>query len=111
MTATAEIVVQEVKDALLVPNAALRFSPPVEGGSAEKSESLISMILPRRPSFRKPSARDEGGANRTVWVLRDGAPADVPVTIGATDGARTEIRSGDIAPGQPVVVDAQQTGK
>ena len=27
MTATAEIVVEQVKDALLVPNAALRFSP------------------------------------------------------------------------------------
>ena len=30
MTATAEIGVQEVTKALMVPNAALRFTPPVQ---------------------------------------------------------------------------------
>ncbi len=30
MTATADITVNQVEDALLLPNAALRFSPPVQ---------------------------------------------------------------------------------
>jgi HlyD family secretion protein len=111
MTATAEIVVKRVKDALLVPNAALRFSPPSEKASEAPQQSLISMILPRRPSFRKPSEREGTGADRVLWVLRDGAPADVPVTVGATDGARTEILGGDVKAGQPVIVDAETARK
>jgi len=111
MTATAEIVVNQVKDALLVPNAALRFSPPLDEMAEKPKKSLISMILPSRPTFRKPSEREETGASRVVWVLRDGAPVEVPVTIGATDGARTEILGGEIKAGQPVIVDAEMARK
>lgn len=111
MTATAEIVVQQVGGALLVPNAALRFSPPEEGDAAEPKESFLTRLLPRRPSFRKPSQREGAGASRVVWVLHDEAPQAVPVKIGATDGARTVILEGDIAQGQPVIVDAETSGK
>lgn len=111
MTATAEIVVQQVKNALLVPNAAMRFSPPAEEVSGGGSESLLRQILPRPPSFRKPSERESTGTNRRVWILRDGAPAAVKVAAGATDGARTEILEGEIAQGQPVIVDATKVGK
>jgi len=111
MTATAEIVVQEVKDALLVPNAALRFTPPSDEAADQPKESLIGMLLPRRPSFRKPSQREGTGASRVVWALRDGVPVDVPVTVGASDGARTEILGGDIAAGQPVIVDVEKIRK
>ena len=38
MTATAEIVVAHVKDALTVPNAALRFSPPAETRASRQQE-------------------------------------------------------------------------
>jgi HlyD family secretion protein len=107
MTATAEIKVKEVKDALLVPNAALRFSPPTEDETA--STGLLQSLLPRRPSFRKASKHERADTNRTVWVLRDGVPAEVPVRIGATDGARTEIVKGDIEAGAAVIVDARQT--
>jgi len=111
MTATAEIVVNQVKDALLVPNAALRFSPPMDETSEKQKQSLINMILPRRPTFRKPSEREGTGVSRVVWILQDGAPADVPVTVGATDGARTEILGGDVKAGQPVIVDAEMARK
>jgi HlyD family secretion protein len=41
-----------------------------------------------------------------LWVLRDGKPAEVPVTTGASDGAWTEVTSGEIAPGTALIVDA-----
>lgn len=106
MTATAEIVVQEVQEALLVPNPALRFSPSAQG--SKKSGSLLDMLLPRPPSasIRPPSKPAETGANRTVWLLKDGTPAAVPVVIGATDGRRTEILKGELAPNLPVIVDS-----
>ena len=34
-----------------------------------------------------------------MWVLRAGKPEPIPVRAGATDGAVTEIVSGDVAPG------------
>jgi HlyD family secretion protein len=111
MTATAEIVVQQVKDALLLPNAALRFSPPADETAAGGDGSLLRQILPRPPSFRKPSEREGVGPKRQVWVLRDGVATAVPVVVGATDGARTEVLEGEIAPGQPVIVDAMKVGK
>jgi HlyD family secretion protein len=106
MTATAEIVVDHVQDALLVPNAALRFSPAATRGS-QQSLGLLQRLLPRPPSatFRPPSKQDDSGPNRTVWTLRDGVPVANAVVIGASDGRRTQILKGDLAADQPVIID------
>jgi HlyD family secretion protein len=108
MTATAQISVQEVKNALLVPNAALRFSPPAEG-AAPPQPSLLRRILPGPPRFRAASPREEKGPARRVWVLREGAPAEVPIVIGATDGRRTQVSEGGLQPGQTVIIDSVAT--
>jgi HlyD family secretion protein len=103
MTATAQIVVQEVADALLVPNAALRFAPP----SAEAQRpGLLQRLFPMFPSRRPASKQEDTGRSQRVWALRDGQPVAVPVVVGATDGRRTEILSGQISPMQPIIVDA-----
>lgn len=104
MTATADITVKEVKDAVLAPNAALRFSPPP--GEANSRASFLKRFLPGMPQFRPPSQKQEAGPNRTLWVLRNGKPAAVPVVVGASDGKMTEIVKGDIAPPEAVVVDS-----
>jgi HlyD family secretion protein len=107
MTATAEIIVQQVSQALTVPNAALRYSPPARQSSEQKTSFLRRLgILRGRPPFRPASQRDEGGANRRVWVLRNGTPSAVPVVVGVSDGQRTEIVKGDIKEGQGVIVDS-----
>jgi len=103
MTATAQITVHEVESALLVPNAALRFSPPAEDAAAQGS--FLKKLLPGMPQFRPASAPEETGAARQVWVLRDGAPAAVAVVTGATDGNRTQIREGEIEEGAAVIID------
>jgi HlyD family secretion protein len=104
MTATAEITVQQIKDALHVPNAALRFSP-ASAQSNRQQRGFLQRLLPGRPSFRPPSKQDDDGSNRTVWVLRDDAAAAVSVVIGASDGRRTQIAKGEIAAGDRVIVD------
>jgi len=103
MTATAEIKVTELKDALLVPNAALRYAPPKTDTAS--SRSLLSRILPGPPPFNAPSPRDDSGRNRTVWTLRDGVPASVSIVVGSSDGKNTEVQSGELAVGQAVIVD------
>src|SRR5690554_6948018 len=81
MTATATIATGVHADVLLAPNAALRFTPPDE---AEKEGGGFS--LSRRPARQKaPSAA------KSVWVLRDNEPVEVPVNIGPSDGRFTEI--------------------
>jgi HlyD family secretion protein len=109
MTATADITVKKVEDALLAPNAALRFTPPVTEKKAPSSGgSLISQLLPRRPGQSGSKKREEVNGDKKqqrVWVWRDGQPVAVPVSVGATDGIMTEVKIGDIEPGMPLVVD------
>lgn len=104
MTATAEILVQRVQNALLVPNGALRFTPP--SSETAPGDSLLQRILPRMPRFRPASRREDSGPTRTIWLLRNGTPVPVSITVGATDGKRTEVLKGDLAAGQEVIVDA-----
>ena len=93
MTATAEIRVTELFDALLVPNAALRFAPAA--GDSADNRSLLRRLLPGPPQFRPASQHEETGANRSVWALRNGEPVQVAIVIGPSDGRRTQVRSGD----------------
>jgi HlyD family secretion protein len=107
MTATAQIKVTHIENALLVPNAALRYTPPANNAS---KRSLISRLLPH-PPFRTASRQeDESGRNRAVWVLRDGTPVQVNLEIGPSDGKFTEVRRGELQVGQAVIVD-QTTSK
>jgi HlyD family secretion protein len=108
MTATAEILVKEVTDVLLVPNVALRFSPPPrEARERGAGAGLVGALLPRmRRSNSKQRATESGEAARQrVWVLRNGEPVRIPLTAGATDGAMTQVLAGDLEPGMDVLVD------
>jgi len=108
MTATAEIKVTEIQDALLIPNASLRYTPTV--ADRTPSRSFLSRLLPGRPPFRPASQQEQSGRNRTVWALLNGDPAQVKIVIGSSDGKRTEVQSGDLQAGQAVIVD-QTTSK
>ncbi len=106
MTATADITVRELKDALLIPSAALRFTPPVEEETTS-SRGIIGSLIPRPPrqASRKPNNGEAGKKNQRVWVLKDGQPFAVSVTTGLASGSLTEVVSGDLKPGDPLVVD------
>lgn len=117
MTATAEIVTAERNDALLVPNAALRYVPSAPGGpgeNAKKGKSLVGSLVPQPPQAppRKaaPPKADRSGEQR-LWVLKDGVPVAVKVTTGASNGRHTEILSGDLSPGMQVVTEALPAGR
>jgi HlyD family secretion protein len=110
MTATAEIVVQHIEKALVVPNAALRFAPQTTNDQGA-SRSLLRTLLPGRPRFRAASKPADTGANRTLWILSDGKPQAVPVTVGATDGKITQIVKGEIEPGTGVILDSQSRAR
>jgi HlyD family secretion protein len=114
MTATAELVVRHAKDVVLVPNAALRFVPSsaAQAPTSTSGGSLVGRLLPRPPrGGPTPTERvSVEGRHQRIWVLRDGAPVALTITVGATDGRSTEVAGGDIQPGVAVIVEAGTTG-
>ena len=111
MTATAELVVRHARDVVLVPNAALRFAPSsdAQAPTGTGGGGLLGRLLPRRargrPAIVEPVSGD--GPRQLLWVLRDGQPTAVTVTVGATDGRMTEVTGGDLQPGTGVIVDSR----
>lgn len=116
MTAAATIVATEREGVLLVPNTALRFTPMQAGGaSAQAGRGIVSSLLPRMPrtGAAKKAGTDaakDGGAARTIWVLRDGRPAAMTVKTGISDGRVTEVSGPELSEGLPVITDQRSAG-
>jgi HlyD family secretion protein len=108
MTATASITVQSIQNALLVSNHALRFLPSNSGADAGSGS-----FFPPPPGSNQNAKAESTAAlnNPRVWVVRDGKPSAIPVAVGATDGKLTEVRSAQVTPGTPLIVEALKEGK
>jgi HlyD family secretion protein len=99
MTAAVDVRVQDVVNALLVPNAALRYLP--NEPSALRGDIKISL----NPGAREPKVRGIGTGSRQIVYVVDalGRASPVPVQIGPTNGAMTVITDGKVGPGTRVV--------
>ena len=115
MTATARIVTAQRDNALLVPNAALRFSPAATNGNGANKSSLLSSLMPRGP--RPPGARKPGSSGKPtagetqVWVLQEGRPVPMKVSAGLSNGKQTEITGGELKAGMAVITDVEEIKK
>jgi HlyD family secretion protein len=106
MTATASLTVDKRDDALLVPNAALRFSPPQIQPQQEKrgGGSILSSILPHPPRPQTIKRDDPSKSKeQQVWIVKDGQLTPIQITKGLTDGKMTEVVSGALEPGMELV--------
>lgn len=104
MTATAQIVTEEVPDALAVPNAALRYAPPREQSS--QGFSVTNLFIPRLPRTERGQAPSADG-ERTLHVLDNGQPRPVKVRTGVSDGKSTAILSGELRDGDQVILSSR----
>jgi HlyD family secretion protein len=103
MTATADIVVATVEDAVLVPNEALRFVPPHE---ERDKRGLLQKLMPFSRRLSGPSPATVRGDNkRTVYRLDEGRPTPIAIQIGLTDGRRTQLVEGTVPAGTGLIVD------
>ena len=102
MTATADITVAEIRDALVVPSAALRYAPPQAVSEENDSErsGLLGMLIPDTPDTGLSRAD-----TRTVWVLKDGGPQEIQIVSGASDGTVTALQAGEVALGDLVILE------
>ncbi|HTG00485.1 MAG TPA: efflux RND transporter periplasmic adaptor subunit, partial [Nitrospirota bacterium] len=69
-----------------------------------------------RPSGKQGSAAGAGEKEKekkgpSVWVLESGKPRRVPVKTGISDGANTEVLSGDLKEGQQLIVEMIRKSK
>lgn len=111
MTATASIVTASREQVLLVPNAALRFTPPTLAGPAA-SRSLVVRLMPGPPPQapkNRPAATSAGAPQ--VWVLGDNGPQAVAVKTGVSNGRHTEILGGELRAGMAVITEYQEAKK
>ncbi len=83
MTANVEIITAEKKNAVLVPNKALRFYTTDEKGDVVRY-------------------KDKG-----IWILKDGRPERVNVVTGVSDDEVTEIVSDKIKVGDLVILESK----
>jgi len=94
MTAYVSVTVAQRKDALLVPNAALRFHP---------SEMVEKENTRSRDTDRKKK-KDNAGIEGTVYVLEDGQAKAVHIGIGVTDNRMSEVLSSSLKQGDRVII-------
>lgn len=108
MTAYVNIAVDYRQDALLVPNAALRFKPSDADADAidkDKTETAASESRPGGPGNGggKPGRKKSDTANGTVYVISDGALKAISVQLGITDNRNTEVVGGALKAGDRVI--------
>ena len=118
MTAYVTIGVQRRENALLVPNAALRFKP-ADGSKPEKrpagasTASMAPGMAPGMGSGSDGAGTAAGGPGKgkkrdaqqaTVYVLDGGKLQPLGVQLGITDGRQTEVVGGDLQEGARIVI-------
>jgi HlyD family secretion protein len=102
MTANATIHVAKVGSALIVPLAALQWTPPNAGAHRPASASTSPWGMTTAAVTRTIVA----GRTGRIFILRDGQPTFVPVRVllvSDTQAAVAPLR-GTLAPPQPVIV-------
>ncbi len=103
MTATAHITVEEIHDTLLIPNAALRFVPPIT--QVKQEVGFMDQLMPRWGSRSRPT-RQGNNQVKQVWVLEDNQPRTIEVKTGSSDGRMTQVVDGELQAGMAVITDA-----
>ncbi len=107
LTANVHFVIHKETDVLMVPNAALRWSPSSPAQISPAARNQTAADPPGAPSGEgKSSNADKGskGHPGTIW-LRDGEfVRPVEVKTGVSDGANTAVTADNLHEGQEVVV-------
>jgi HlyD family secretion protein len=116
LTANVTFIVGERKDVLLVPNAALRWTPQLSqvvpefrgnSGNAPGSEAQAQAKPPVK-------AGKEEQARGAVYIPQGTLVRPVYVTLGLSDGSQIEVESRELKEGTPLVVgemESQPAGK
>jgi HlyD family secretion protein len=114
LTANVHFVVRKESDVLLVPNAALRWSPSSLAQIAPdaRSQNLVDPPAGNSPGNTNASKPGKGSRERQgiVWLKEGSFVRPVEVKIGTSDGSNTAVVAGDLREGQELVT-GETTGQ
>ncbi len=113
MTAYVSIIVAQRKEALLVPNSALRFRPgEAKSGTGKPRGDSKPQGSGKDGRSKEGRGKDKGAADAgrsgTVYVLENGQVKPVRMSVGITDNRLTEVLGGDLKEGAAVIVEDSQ---
>lgn len=86
MTANASIITDTLRKVLVIPNAALRFTPPADQDQKKKKRAM-----------------EESEKGEHVWVLKNETPTRVKVQIGKTDGVLSVVSASSLKVGDLII--------
>jgi HlyD family secretion protein len=105
MTANLQFEVNRRKDALLVANQALRWTPDLNDISPEFRAVYDASSQAEDGSEAERSNNEVNPELPTLWVVHsDGLLKPIEVEVGLTDGVSTEIVTDALSTGDPVAV-------
>jgi len=94
MTANVTFVTARKADALKIPTAALRFRPKTDDTQNQDAAKPKTVTGQKR-----------------IYVLQNGRPQSVAVTLGIGNDKETEVAGGELSEDADVVLEAQSSGK
>lgn len=103
MTAYVNITIAQRKDVLILPNAAFRFRPAEAGNRADKSKGEGS-----KPKGERSKDKADSTPMGTVYVLENGQPKALRVSVGVTDNRFTELLGDNIKESDAVITEDRQ---
>jgi len=98
-TANLNFIISDKSDALLVPNAALRWQPSRRQIHPDALKNFDKLLRDKRTD-----GATTGQERGIVWVADDGYVRPISVLIGLSDGVNTEVLAGDLPAGAEVVI-------
>lgn len=103
MTANAKIITKNVKDQLLIPNGALRFTPKIKEDQAVSKKPPFS----GPPNFDKAQAVKDNKSKdglTSIYLLENGNLKELKVKILDSDSKQSSILSEDLKIGDEVII-------
>jgi HlyD family secretion protein len=122
MTATVKIITAQRPDVLRVPDQALRYTPggvatntgrgtPPSSGTSGRGNAAPAGTTGRGTARAVDAIGERSGGSASVWVLREGKPVRVPITVGLDDNVNAEIVNGSLEQGDRVIISEQASGQ
>jgi len=99
LTANVQFIVSNLSNVLLVPNAALRWSP---------NENEIASEF-RTASANESPDKSPHSPDGVLWVQQNSYVQPINIKLGPSDGTKTEVRSDEIKEGMQIITGRQQT--
>jgi HlyD family secretion protein len=109
LTANAKFMLSQRHNVLLVPNAALRWTPQPEQIASESRNrpEMRSTAKEASRSGASAEAGQEEGGHGVVWIPHGALVEPIPVRVGMSDGTVTEVQSDELKEGNQVVLGEQ----